>query len=55
MLWLDVVRHHDLEIAKGVVAADKLVKVGERAKAIEAAAGHRALRPGSRPGLHVPS
>jgi hypothetical protein len=43
MLWLDVVQHHDLEIAKGVEAAANLVKVGERAKAIEAAAGHRAL------------
>jgi hypothetical protein len=43
MLWLDVVRGHDLEIAKGIEAADNLVKVGERAQAIEAAAGHRAL------------
>lgn len=43
MLWLDVVRHHDLEVAKGVEAADNLVKVGHRAQAIEAAAGHRAL------------
>ncbi|NKE56883.1 NACHT domain-containing protein [Lentzea sp. PSKA42] len=43
MLWLDVVRHHDLEIAKGVEAAAKLVQVGQRAQAIEAAAGHRAL------------
>ncbi|MDX8034307.1 NACHT domain-containing protein [Lentzea sp. BCCO 10_0856] len=43
MLWLDVVRHHDLEIAKGVEAAVKLVQVGQRAQAIEAATGNRAL------------
>ncbi|MFS8096034.1 hypothetical protein LFM09_02750 [Lentzea alba] len=43
MLWLDVVRSHDPEVAKGVEAADKLVKVGERAKAIEAASYNRAL------------
>lgn len=43
MLWLDVVRRHDPEIAKGVEAADNLVKVGERAQAIEAAADNRAL------------
>ena len=43
MLWLDVVARHDLEIVKGVEAADKLVKVGERAKAIEAAAGNKPL------------
>ncbi|MGW6449105.1 NACHT domain-containing protein [Lentzea sp. NPDC055074] len=36
-LWLDVVRDHHDRAGKGVEAADKLVKVGMRARAVEAA------------------
>lgn len=37
MLWLDVVHFHGTAVDKGIDAADKLVKVGQRAQAIEAA------------------